>query len=116
MGEEIQIGVNPSYPSRNRVLKVETYEIKQAKRWLSTPCMIFLLFEFGCWHGLLWIVGITGINILSHLFDLFFSSTWERFATVHRVAREVDAISILEEAVEDGVNIGRVAEDGAMPQ
>jgi hypothetical protein len=46
-----------------------------------------------------------GINILSHLFDLFFSSTWERFATVHRVAREVDAISILEEAVEDGVDM-----------
>jgi hypothetical protein len=54
-----------------------------------------------------------GINILSHLFDLFFSSTWERFATVHRVAREVDAISILEEAVEDGVDIGRVADNVA---
>ena len=54
--------------------------------------------------------------MVSYLFDLFFSSTWERFATAHRVAREVDAISILEEAVEDGVSIGRVAEHGTMPQ
>ena len=51
-----------------------------------------------------------GISLLSHLFELFFSSTWERFATAHRVAREVDAISILEKAVEDGVDIGRVAD------
>jgi len=34
----------------------EIYEIKQAKRSLSTHCMIFLLFDFGCWRGLLWIV------------------------------------------------------------
>ena len=39
-----------------------------------------------------------------------------RFAAAHRVAPQLDAVSIVDEAVEDGVSIGRLAEHGAMPQ
>ena len=39
-----------------------------------------------------------------------------RFAAAHRVAPQLDAVSIVDEAVEDGVGIGRIAEHGAMPQ
>jgi hypothetical protein len=47
MGEEMQIGVGPGL---YRAMKGETYEVKQRKRSLSTPRVIFILFDFG-WCG-----------------------------------------------------------------
>jgi hypothetical protein len=39
-----------------------------------------------------------------------------RLAAAHRVAAQLDAVGIVDKAVEDGVGIGRIAEHNAMPQ